>query len=200
MSAARRFAKPVFDSLLLVFGVVLGFLVNDWAQGRAQRARTTQALTAIRREIVVNRAAIEEARVHHAGVRDTLAAYAVRHAPVPDRVTGGGMFSPARPVTAAWESARATGVLGDLPYDLVLTLSDVYASQQLYETLNTGIAQSVYADLLRRGRAVVFHEQAANFGMIASEWAQRERNLVVQCDSAIARIDRAQGQHPARPR
>ena len=186
----RRFGKPLFDSALIVFGVVLGFVVNDWAQTRAQHARTAQALTAIRQELVVDRAALAEARAHHLAMRDSIAPYAARHVQVPERIYMGGMFSPARPVTAAWESARTTGVLSDLSYDLVLTLADVYASQETYHTLSDGIAQSVEGDLLRRGAAAVFRDQAANFGPLAGDWAQREARLIEKCDSALARIDR----------
>jgi hypothetical protein len=195
---ARRLARPLFDSLLIVFGVVLGFVVNDWAQGRAQRTRTAQALAAIRQELTVNRAGYAWAHAHHVRVRDTLAAYAARREPVRERVYHGGIFNPSRPVTAA--SARTTGVLAGLPYDLVLVLSEAYDSQQYYWTLSQGIVQSVYADGLRRGNSVVFRGQARsdNFGLLANDWAQREASLVAACDSATARIDRVQGGSRAR--
>lgn len=195
----RRLAKPLFDSLLIVFGVVLGFVVNDWAQTRAQHARTAQALSAIRQELVADRRELHGAHEHHLGVHDTLAAYVAREVLVPERVYMSGMFSPGRPVSAAWESARTTGVLGDLPYPLVLRLSDVYGSVELYRSLSEGIAHDLYTDFLRRGPKSVFGDAAPNFGLLAGDWAQREARLTEKCDSAIALIDRAQDRAPTRP-
>ena len=194
----RRLAKPLFDSLLIVFGVVLGFALNDWAQKRAQHARTAQALAAIRQELLADRHELDGARLHHLGMRDTLAAYVARDALVPERIYMGGMFSPGRPVAAAWESARTTGALGDLPYPLVLRLSDVYGSFELYRTLSEGIARDLYSALLRRGAQPVFGAAAPNFGILIGDWAQRETRLVEKCDSAIALIDRLPRGVPAR--
>jgi hypothetical protein len=82
-------------------------------------------------------------------------------------------------------------VLAQLPYDLVLELSDVYSDQARYAAMSNGIAQGVYGDMLRSGVPAVFRDRARNFAFLADDWSRREGVLIADCDSAVAHIDAA---------
>ncbi len=195
----RRLApRALFESGLIVFSVLLAFGLNEAAQARAQRERAARALDGVRRELVANRRAAERARRNHQRTVTLVARFDSLRRPLPDSVWFRSMYNPAPQLSSAWESARAAGVLAQLPYDLVLELSDVYADQARYVAMSTSIAEEVYADLVREGVLAVFRDRARNFAVLAQDWSLREGVLMAECDSAVAHIDaaRARGAAP----
>lgn len=194
----RWLPRALYESALIVFSVLLAFALSEVAQARAQRERAARALDGVRRELVANRAAAELARRNHRRTTVLIARFDSLRQAVPDSVWFGGMFNPAPQLSSAWESARAAGVLGQLPYDLVLELSGVYTSQARYVAMSTHISEDLYVDMVRSGVLAVFRDRARNFAVLADDWAQRERVLIAECDSAVAHIDAA-SRHAAHP-
>lgn len=184
----HRVGKPLFDSLLLVFGVVLGFALNEWSQGRAQRTRAAQALAAIRVELEANRAAAAAAHVHHQLVHDSLTRYIQAGRVPPERIYYGQMFSPATLLGTAWTSARESRATDEMPYDLVLSLARVYDGQDRYRTLSDAVLGDVYGDMVHRGGVAVLRDGFANFDLLARDFADRERDLAHAYDSALVRV------------
>jgi hypothetical protein len=196
----RRWApRALYESALIVFSVLLAFALNEAAQARAQRERAARALDGVRRELVANRAAAELARRNHRRTVTLVARFDSLRRPLPDSVWFGGMFNPAPQLASAWESARAAGVLAQLPYDLVLELSGVYADQARYVAMSTSIAEAVYGDMVRSGVLAVFRDRARNFAVLANDWSLREGVLIAECDSAVAHIDAAARRGAPRP-
>ena len=187
-----RVSNTLFEGGLIVLSVVLGFAANAWGQRRADRARAAQALAAIRLELQANRVVAAAAETHHRLVHDSLAPYVRAGARPPERIYYyGNMFSPARVLGTAWTSAREGRATDEMPYDLVLHLAQVYSRQDQYRALGDALIASLYADMLRRGGPAVFRDGAANFDLLARDFADRERDLVAEYDSALAHVGRA---------
>ncbi|MEO1013969.1 MAG: hypothetical protein AAFX08_02160 [Pseudomonadota bacterium] len=65
--------RAVFESGLIVIGVVLGFIVNEWREGRAAAAEAARSLDRIVAEIELNRSRIKRILPYHQRVAAELA-------------------------------------------------------------------------------------------------------------------------------
>ena len=179
----------VRDVLLVVLGAGLALAAEQWRDKRAEDRRVALAIGGIRAELVENQARVERARVHHLEVADTLASYSARGARPPERVLFGGIFRPALPVSTAWQAARETGTLADLPYPVVLALGPVYEEQARYRALSDALGQSIMVDVQHRGAGAVFSGDFANFVVIDRDFANRELVLSGEYARALAMLD-----------
>lgn len=183
--------QVLVQSALIVFSVLLALALAEWREGRRQAGRVDVAVEAIRAELLSNRRAVERTLLFHRATHDTLAGFAAAGQHPPRRIYyDRGMFKPAPVVATAWESARGNGVTNSLPYDLVLTLSAIYASQRKYEALGEAIAADVYADVRSRGPEPVLRDGFRGFVTLAEDFARREANLLEDYDSAQVALHR----------
>lgn len=181
--------RVLVESALIVFSVLLALALDEWRESRRQAARVNVAVEAIRSELLSNRRAVERALLFHRATHDTLASFAAAGQQPPHRMYyGRGMFKPARVVATAWESARESGVTNSLPYDLVLTLSAVYANQRRYEALGDAIVADLYADVRARGAEPVLRDGFVGFVTLTEDFANREANLLEDYDGAGAAL------------
>lgn len=186
-----RLPPGVRDVLLVVLGAALAVAAEQWRDNRTEHRRVALAIGGIRAELVENQARVERARAHHLQVADTLASYAARGATPPDRILYGGIVRPAVPLSTAWQAARETGTLADLPYPLVLTLSPVYEEQARYRALADALTQSIMVDMQHHGADRVFQGSFANFVSIDRDFANREMVLAGEYARTLARLDSA---------
>jgi hypothetical protein len=188
--AGRHVLRPVVrDVLLLLAGVVLAVAADQWREARAERRRVSMAIASIRVELIDNLARVDSARAHHLLMADTLGAYLRRRESPPERVYFGGMLQPASVLSTAWQTARETGALSELPYDLVLRLAPVYETQETYRALGESLAHGVMLEVPRRGAMAVFRDGFANFILIEQDFANREAVLARRYRNAVATLD-----------
>jgi len=189
-SAARHsLLRLARDAGLLLIGATLALGADQWRESRAQERRTALALASIRAELTENIARVERARSHHLMMADTLEGYARRRELPPERVYFGGLFNPALVLSTAWQTARETGALSELPYSLVLRLAPVYETQEKYRGLGEALGQGVMLEAQRRGALTVFRDNFANFVLIEKDFSNREAVLARNYRAALAALD-----------
>ncbi|MGH7677253.1 MAG: hypothetical protein ACRENU_02225 [Gemmatimonadaceae bacterium] len=177
------------DLSLLLFGAILALGADQWRESRAGQRRTALAIAGIRAELTENLARVEGARVHHLMMADTLGAYAHRRELPPEGVYFGGVLRPAPVLSTAWQTARETGALSELPYSLLLHLAPVYETQDRYRAMGESLAQGVMLEAQRRGAIAVFREGFANFILVEQDFANREAVLARRYRQALASLD-----------
>jgi hypothetical protein len=142
----------------------------------------------VRAELEANRALVAAARDYHRAVADTFRAVQQRGGTVAPQHFPQGLVAPGRVVSTAWDAARSTGIVRDMPHDLVLAIGRVYERQEEYGVLARTIGAIAYDELIRRG----IHGLVAGFGnyiFIQDEFAEREARLLEAYASALERLD-----------
>ncbi len=179
------------ESALIVFSVLFALAMDRWLEGRERVAEARMAVASIRSEIEVNTANVERAGARHRAMRDSLLRYLSLRRPPPREVYRGGIFNPAATYAVAWESARESGVLRDLPHDLVLALARTYERQTLYRALADALVQDMMMQVRREGPEPVFRDAAAHFITLQEDFAKREEALGETYRAMIAHLDTA---------
>jgi hypothetical protein len=184
--------RVLVESALIVFSVLFALAVDEWRDHRASVARAHEALRAITAELQSNRDAARRASGIHARIKAQLSTF-VEAKKLPDAKTmTSGVFQPATLLQTAWVTARESGGLDQVPFDLVLELSRVYERQNQYMTMSTAMANDIYIDVRRRGLDQAFREGFEGFILLATDFGNREERLAAVYDKAIERIAAAQ--------
>lgn len=177
--------SAIFQGLLVVLGVVLGFLITEWQSGQARRADARHALVGILEEVAANREAIAAASAYHAGKAALLDAAAGAR---PDLgAFDRGFVAPAQVSAAAWSTAGETGALANLPFDQVLALSRVYSQQAAYTQQQATVAAVIYPELFERGPQGIL-DHATGLRSIIDTFLYRERQLEAAYAKTLADI------------
>lgn len=184
---ARPLRMALFESFLVVFGVVLAFGANEWREHRNRVAHAELALANIHEELRVNRAEVRRALAYHNQLRDTLYAISRMAAearargeaePYPDLgVFHGGFIAPARLLSTAWDAARETAALGDMRYDDVLAAARMYARQAQYTEQARTVGEVIYGEIIRVGMPGIMRNYE-NLTSIIAAFAFREQQLL----------------------
>ena len=182
----RSFVAPLSQVALVLLGVLLALAADRWNANRERAQRAGLALAAIHRELLENQSRIERAMLHHRTMRDTLSKL-VSASRLPDpQLYNSGMLNPALINSTAWESAKDSGILGELSYDLVLKLSRLYASQERYRSLGQALAEAFYVEIMRSGHESIARDRFANFLVLEQDFANREYLILEQYGEVLA--------------
>ena len=130
--------KILIESALIVFSILLALAVNEWADSRKQAALTERAVHAIREEIAGNAQRISAVRAYHQTLIDASKRADTLHlihsyedfkraAP-----SWSGFRNPELDATA-WQSAITLGVVPNIGFDTVRTLSRLYLLQTKFD-------------------------------------------------------------------
>ena len=142
--------RAVFESALIVFGILAGLAVNEWQAGRDRAAHAADVLSTIRSEVESNLTLLDEANAYNAAIvaklRDLVAA---KSKTIPPGTYPHGLMSKPQLVSAAWTSAQTAGVLNDLPIETVLLLGRAYESQRDYLNEISTLLNNLYAAALQ---------------------------------------------------
>jgi hypothetical protein len=177
---------PARDVLLVVLGAGLAIGADEWRDARQRADRVTGALTGIATELREDSVRVAAARERHLVIVDTLGVFAGRRALPPREIYLYGMFNPAPVSSTAWQAARETGALGDMPLPIVLGLARVYESQERYRALADAIVVGIMNDVRRDGMDLVMRDRFTQFIPLATDFANRERNLLEHYGRALA--------------
>jgi len=177
------------DIAFVILGGMVALVGDSWRDSRQRDKRVAGALASIRAELVANAEGVSSARARHLHVVDTLRYYSARHAVPDSTVYLGGVFNPGQVTSTAWQSARETGVLGDMDYRIVLAVAPAYERQERYRALGEAVNQSIIIDMRRDGITTVFRDHFAQFIPLAGDFANRERTLADLYRSTLAHLD-----------
>lgn len=151
-SPSRTAGRLLLEVLSIVFGVTLALGLQEWREGVKTRRLVDSVLDNVAGEADANRESVRQALAYHRDALIRMQAFADER----DPGTVSPMLNDALPnglVTAflrssAWNTAIASNVVPELPYDLVRVLSSGYTLQSRYERLTEGFLQSVYQSML----------------------------------------------------
>lgn len=180
---------PARDVLLVVLGAALALAVDEWRDARQRAARVSTALTSIGTELREDSARVATARDRHLRAIDTLGALSGRGLLPSAEVYMSGMFNPALISSTAWQTARETGALGDVPLTTVLGLASAYEAQERYRALGEAIVVGIMGDVRRDGMEVVLRDRFAQFIPLARDFSNREQMLLEHYREALALLD-----------
>lgn len=177
--------RVAVESMLIVLSILLALAVDQWRESRSRAERAELALAAIQAEMRENRRLVEKALDYHVTLADTLSVLAERgvNKPPPGAYPQ-GLAAPGRVIRTAWETARSTGTIVDLPYPVVLRLSRVYGRQAEYEELSRALLHTAYTQVASEG-VEAFLRGYANWIGVAQDFAGRERILLEAYDAAL---------------
>lgn len=180
------------DVLLIVLGAVLAVTGEGWREARATRQRTTSAMVSMRTEISTNLARLQRARARHDSVAAMLLGYQNRGAVPTDSVLFTGLFNPATVVSTAWQTARDTRALGDLPYAVVLRLGTLYGHQDRYTEVSQALEQAVIVRLQTEGLQAHLRRWM-NLIVLNQEFGNKAGELGARYVSTLAFLDSVGG-------
>lgn len=127
--AWRQAKRLLAESVTIMLSVSIALAVNTWWEGRKDRLRVRQALTAIRDEIAANRLALAESRRLNDRVLaswDSLLARSPSATLPLDRLP-----RPPELANEAYETAQTTGVLALMNYRVASEIGRTYSRQDL---------------------------------------------------------------------
>jgi hypothetical protein len=194
----RRWApRAVFESLLIIFSVVLALALTNWVEERKTAAEVAEARAFFVAEIRANRDILlsEPILPHHRRLRRIFSEAAGKPTPTVSDAMGayGAMFETGLHVAplrdAVWRSVQTGDLLGEMPLEEVFLLADVYAAQgRLTQTNGQFVAAmpAILADLERGDgvRAALISGQLQLGDVVAGE-----EGLVRLYDRALEKLD-----------
>lgn len=199
----RWLPRAVFESVLIVFSVILALALTDWAERRRTAAEVAEVRAFFIQEIRANRAILVSEAIlpHHRRLRTLFS-----QTPVGPDLTPAQAMQPFNATfetgihvpplrDAVWRSAGTGDLLGEMPIEQVFVLADAYAAQTRLMNTSTGFIATVPALLggLESGdgvRAAVMAGQLHLGDVVAGE-----EDLVRLYDRALAAL----GAEPADP-
>jgi hypothetical protein len=176
------------DLALIVVGALLAFASEEVRDARHRRARIDAAVASIRDELTANQTLVARAREHHSFLVDTLGKLLARHRQPDVSIYSNGMFNPAMVTSIAWQAARETGVLGDMPLATVLSIAPVYEAQERYRTMTEAMSAGIMSDVRRDGMETVLRDRFAQFVPLDVDFANRESALLDRYSKALAQL------------
>lgn len=184
LSVRMGWGSAIFQAVLVVLGVVLGFAVTEWQANAREQDEAQHALSGIIEEIGANRTAVVEARAYHEEKLFAMTAAQKAGTKLDFRLFDRGFVAPAQVSSAAWTSASEVGALSHLPFDQVLSLSKVYAQQAAYQQQQATVSSVIYTEIFAGGTEGML-DHAAGLRAIISTFQYREQQLEAAYASAI---------------
>lgn len=180
------------DILLIVLGAALAFASEELRDWQHRRTHVAATLVSIRNELRANAALVATARTRHAGLVDTLGKLLAAHRLPGVELYSNGMFSPASVTNAAWQAARETGALNDVPLTTVLNIAPAYEAQERYRSLADAMSTAIMMDARRDGMTAVLRDRFGQFVTLDLDFSHREGVLLEHYQKALTALDRPQ--------
>lgn len=177
--------RALFESGLILFGLLGAFALNEWQEARQREARVEALLTAITAELQANLELQQDAATYNTNLVDALRKLRDEGATiVPPSVYPRGLIIVPPLTSAAWDAAQEGGLLNEIPIETVLVLASIYESQRNHVDSTAALFNAMYAaymsappgpqsgavdprtaagvlnDFARRGARLVEHYQA----------------------------------------
>jgi hypothetical protein len=131
------FSRTIFESLLIVFSILLALGVRAWQDSREVKQLISRSMASFQEEITRNQNRIEALYQYHMGLQKVLAEMSA-HAGSESKQDIDNVLDSLQSavlLTSAWDTALATGALGEMDYNKVFVLSLTYSYQQKFQTI-----------------------------------------------------------------
>ncbi len=194
----RRWApRAVFESLLVVFSLILALGLTNWAEDRETAERVREARAYLVAEIAANRAVLvgDQYLPHHRRLNSLFSEASNAERPTQQQAMPafealfetGIHVAPLR--DAVWRSASSSGLTAKMPLTEVFLLSDIYRQQEQLGRMSETFVAGTPALLtgLENGSGVKAALIAVNLHL--GDITASEAGLVRQYDAALARLD-----------
>ena len=116
--------KTVFESGLILFGLIVALLLNDWRDGRVRHQRVHDALMSIEAELTANVKGIDAVIRHN---EEMLAA--LEESKKTGKPYMQGIVSAIAVGATAWNATRDGGITNDISFATLVTLGAAYDDQ-----------------------------------------------------------------------
>jgi hypothetical protein len=175
-------AKGIFESILIVFSILLAFVLNEWREGRAKKANLIEARQMLSREIASNRETLLQADFlpHHERLLSLYQGSPSNQSPIMET---GVHPSPLR--DGMWRAVSNREVFGEIRYDELVVLADLYQEQTQLETLHRAMQLVL---LTPRAEGTPLSERGSEWkatGFYLSDVVASERRLLRRYDEAL---------------
>lgn len=199
---ARSIPGLILELAMIVVGVFLGLMAEQWREGRHEQALAMASLENFRTELRVNQAQVRRVREYHSALAASVGKFVnfgKSHTfndflkQTSFRGTSAVDFE-----HTAWDLALSTHSLSYLKPDIAYAISHVYTRQQGFQTLENSFMESAFAPS-------TFADTKHASGLAISLMAYlgdvniQEPNLLAMYDTVLPKIDSAVGRPPAAP-
>lgn len=190
----HRVVLVLFEAALIVLGVLLGLLANQWRTERAHDETARSALRAIRAELQGNHEQVERLLPYHQQIRDSLYVFSVRVTEGENVVVTPSDMQRALPKgfsvpllqTTAWELAKQTGAVNHMDFEIATDLARLYGQQAFFQDKLDHIGQNWYvAGNLNPSN---FAGTALALNMLSGDIVIQEERLVERYPEMIERL------------
>ena len=202
----RRFGRPLFESALIVFSVLLALFVNRWAEDQRIEERKEVALERIAEELRDNQKLVQNVlRIHQSAVvnlqkavtndRDSLRSYLAGRRYFDSEIftllVDGGSFYPRAPSSTSWEAAKSTGIIAEFDYGIVDILTGTYSIQEISLTSTLPLITQAFF------RPIADNELDTINALLAriNELISQEETLLWYINEALDRIEDKRSEH-----
>jgi len=112
----------------IIVAIVLGFLVAEWREARAESQRSNLALQRIAQEVERNREAMERVQPYYEGILNQMDSIGTENLDVATDLTDWEGFNPIALQTSAYQIALQTGLLSNIDFEMATAISLYYAA------------------------------------------------------------------------
>ncbi|MCP4291356.1 MAG: hypothetical protein GY780_05920 [bacterium] len=176
-----------FEALFVVFGVILALAANEWRQNVKAEELADAALASVITELETNQVLISSSmQYHESQVKKLQDLMSSKKTPTMNDYPK-GFINPAWVTDTAWAVAKETGVLADMDYQTVLTLSATYERLDRYRRQSEMAGQLVYEAIFEKGSSSLA-AKPVNMMTILYTFIYREKQLEESLVDALGSI------------
>jgi hypothetical protein len=177
-------ARVLFEAGLIVLGLLGGLALNEWRESRDRRTRVDALMTAVRAELASNLSLLKEAQTYNRTVVSTLRRLAADGAKeTPPAAYSKGLMQRPQLVSAAWDSARASEWLSEVPVRTIVEVARTHEAQRNYMESTARLLDNMYATFLS-GEAN-FLSDPGTLGGVLNDFAGRGEGLITSYESTL---------------
>jgi hypothetical protein len=174
-----------FEALFVVFGVALALAANEWRQSVKTQAMADGALESIVAELTANLDLVQTSTKYHQDeARMLQQKMAAGETAVPADFPR-GFVNPAWVTSTAWEVAKTTGVVADMDYHTVLTLSETYDRLARYTKQAELVGPLIYEAIFKDGPQSI-GERPMNLMTLVYTFIYRESEVMADLTATLA--------------
>lgn len=191
--------RAAFESLLIVFSVVLALAASNWADERKTAGRIADMRGFLAAEIRANRAMLTSAEYlpHHDDLkRKFFRAGGMQNDPVDREATRVAMQSlfatglhPPQMKDAVWTSASQGDLIEHMAPEDVFALAEIYKAQRELEEWNDQGADAAVELLDMLDNPAAAKLRLMRMTLFLEDMSSQERRLIELYDRALARLD-----------
>jgi hypothetical protein len=190
--------RAVFESLLIVFSVILALAATEWVEQRRTEARVQEMRGYLIREIRANRAVLADPLYlpHHDRLKSAFGRATgapgrrmsrAEAEPAIDALFGGGLHQPSLQ-DAVWSSVSSGDLMEHLPPEEMFMLARVYRAQATMSLMNQQGMENAMGLLDILADEGTVGRQMMRMTLYLEDLTSYERSMIALYDQALAQL------------